>query len=68
VAVSTSCKLISAGAVIKGTMSITKAELYFEMDEDDEENKGVDAKVGALIISSTTAFLQSDALPLTFLL
>ncbi|ELT95909.1 hypothetical protein CAPTEDRAFT_213205 [Capitella teleta] len=45
VAVSTACKLISAGAVIKGTMSITKSELYFEMDEEDEENKLIDAKV-----------------------
>ena len=46
VALSTPCKLISPGAVVNGTISITKTELYFEMDEDDPKNKVTDAKVG----------------------
>ena len=50
VALSTPCKLISPGAVVNGTMSITKSELYFEMDEDDALNKTIDPKVGLNII------------------
>ena len=45
VALSTQCKLVSPGAVVSGTMSITKAELYFEMDEEDPDNKKLDPKV-----------------------
>ena len=45
VALSTQCKLIAPGAVVNGTMSITKSELYFEMDEDDPENKKLSQKV-----------------------
>ncbi|XP_062619252.1 LOW QUALITY PROTEIN: neurobeachin-like, partial [Saccostrea cucullata] len=45
VAMSTSCKLIAPGAAINGTMSITKTEMYFEMDEENEENKKLDPKV-----------------------
>ena len=45
VAVSTPAKLVSPGYVINGTMSVTKSELYFEMDDDDEENKKIDPKV-----------------------
>ena len=44
-AVSTPAKLVSPGYVINGTMSVTKSELYFEMDDDDEENKKIDPKV-----------------------
>ena len=44
-AISTSAKLVSPGYVINGTMSVTKSELYFEMDDDDEENKKIDPKV-----------------------
>ena len=45
VAVSTPAKLVSPGYVINGTMSVTKSELYFEMDDDEEENKKIDPKV-----------------------
>lgn len=45
VALSTSCKLVSPGAVVNGTLSITKTEMYFEMDEDDPKNKKIDPKV-----------------------
>ncbi|GFR89629.1 neurobeachin [Elysia marginata] len=44
VAVSTPCKLIAPGVAVNGTMSITKNELYFEMDEEDAENKKIDFK------------------------
>ena len=42
---STACQLISPGACVCGTISITKTELYFEMDEDDPRNKKIDQKV-----------------------
>ena len=42
---STPCKLIAPGVAVNGTMSITKNELYFEMDEEDAENKKMDPKV-----------------------
>ena len=42
---STYCKLVSAAGVISGTMSITKLELYFEIDEENEDNKKLGAKV-----------------------
>lgn len=45
VALSTSCKLISMGLAITGIMSITKTDLYFEMDEDDKDNKKLSPEV-----------------------
>ncbi|XP_033742933.1 neurobeachin-like isoform X3 [Pecten maximus] len=45
VALSTTCKLIAPGVMVNGTMAITKTELYFEMDEDNEENKKMDPQV-----------------------
>ena len=45
VALSTPAKLIAPGAVVNGTMSITKSELYFEMDEEDPENKKIHNEV-----------------------
>ncbi|XP_064636479.1 neurobeachin-like isoform X3 [Lineus longissimus] len=45
VALSTPCNLIAPGVVVRGTMSITKSELYFELDEDCPENKKIDTKV-----------------------
>lgn len=50
VALSTSCKLIAPGAAINGTMSITKTEMYFEMDEENEENKKLDSQVLTLCV------------------
>ena len=45
VALSTACKLISPGAVVSGTLSITKTELYFEVDEEENKDLGLDSKV-----------------------
>ncbi|XP_064610079.1 neurobeachin-like isoform X2 [Liolophura sinensis] len=45
VAMSTSCKLIVPGLAVAGTMSITKSELYFEMDEEDSQNQKMDPAV-----------------------
>lgn len=45
VALSTSCKLISMGLAIAGIMSITKTDLYFEMDEEDKDNKKISPQV-----------------------
>ena len=42
---STPCQLIAPGAVVQGIMSITKSELYFEMDEDAPENNDIGPKV-----------------------
>ncbi|PVD34451.1 hypothetical protein C0Q70_05725 [Pomacea canaliculata] len=49
VALSTSCKLIVPGVAVNGTMSITKSELYFEMDDEDAENKKIDPQVLAYV-------------------
>ncbi|XP_036367591.1 neurobeachin isoform X5 [Octopus sinensis] len=49
VALSTSCKLISLGLAVAGTMSITKTDLYFEMDEEDKENKKISPQVLAYV-------------------
>ena len=46
VALSTACKLVAPGVAINGLMSITKTDMYFEMDEEDEDNKKIDPKVG----------------------
>ncbi|KAH9514227.1 hypothetical protein Btru_028430 [Bulinus truncatus] len=45
VALSTPCKLIAPGVTINGTMSITKNELYFEMDDEDPLNRQIDLKL-----------------------
>ena len=45
VALSTQCKLVAPGAVVSGTLSITKTELYFEIDEEDRENKNMEALI-----------------------
>ncbi|XP_015604572.1 neurobeachin isoform X4 [Cephus cinctus] len=43
--ISTKGKLIAPGIVAPGIISVTSTELYFEVDEDDEEFKKVDAEV-----------------------
>ncbi|CAH1123738.1 unnamed protein product [Ceutorhynchus assimilis] len=43
--ISTKAKLIAPGIVAPGMVSVTSAELYFEVDEDDEEFKKVDSEV-----------------------
>ncbi|XP_052226575.1 neurobeachin-like isoform X2 [Dreissena polymorpha] len=49
VAMSTTCKLIAPGVAINGLMSVTKTDLYYEMDEEDAENKKIDPQVLAYI-------------------
>ncbi|KAI9525531.1 hypothetical protein NQZ68_006080 [Dissostichus eleginoides] len=41
---STSAQLVSPAVVVKGTLSITPSELYFEVDEDDPSFKAIDPK------------------------
>ncbi|XP_035708538.1 neurobeachin isoform X2 [Folsomia candida] len=43
--ISTKARLISPGVVSPGIVSITSNELYFEVDEDDDEFKKIDAEV-----------------------
>jgi len=48
VALSTPCKLIAYGLPVEGTLSITKYEVLYEWDDENEENKKIDPKVSAL--------------------
>jgi hypothetical protein len=43
---SSRAKLIAPGLVAPGTLSITSAELYFEVDEEDAEFQKHDQEVG----------------------
>ena len=47
--ISTKAKLIAPGIVAPGVVSITSTELYFEVDEDDEEYKKINSEVSDLI-------------------
>lgn len=49
--ISTRASLISAGVVAPGIVSITSAELYFEVDEDDPEFKKLDPEVSNFILA-----------------
>ncbi|XP_034087270.1 lipopolysaccharide-responsive and beige-like anchor protein isoform X3 [Gymnodraco acuticeps] len=42
---STSAQLVAPAVVVKGTLSITPSELYFEVDEDDPSFKAIDPKI-----------------------
>lgn len=42
---STSAQLVAPAVVVKGTLSITASELYFEVDEEDPSFKAIDPKV-----------------------
>lgn len=42
---STSGQLVAPAAVVRGTLSITASELYFEVDEDEPGFKAIDPKV-----------------------
>ncbi|XP_049428296.1 lipopolysaccharide-responsive and beige-like anchor protein isoform X2 [Epinephelus fuscoguttatus] len=42
---STSAQLVAPAAVVKGTLSITASELYFEVDEEDPGFKAIDPKI-----------------------
>ncbi|XP_023310795.1 neurobeachin [Anoplophora glabripennis] len=43
--ISTKAKLVAPGIVAPGMVSITSAELYFEVDEDEEEFKRIDSEI-----------------------
>ncbi|XP_069545364.1 lipopolysaccharide-responsive and beige-like anchor protein isoform X1 [Brachyistius frenatus] len=43
--VSTSAQLVAPAVVVKGTLSITASELYFEVDEDEPGFKAIDPKI-----------------------
>lgn len=43
---SSRAKLVAPGVVAPGTLSITSAELYFEVDEEDPEYQKLDPEVG----------------------
>ncbi|XP_066429755.1 lipopolysaccharide-responsive and beige-like anchor protein isoform X2 [Eleutherodactylus coqui] len=45
VSLSTPAQLIAPSAVLKGTLSVTSFELYFEVDEDDPNLKKIDPKI-----------------------
>ncbi|KAM5192194.1 lipopolysaccharide-responsive and beige-like anchor protein [Mantella aurantiaca] len=45
VSLSTPAQLIAPSFVMKGTLSVTSFELYFEVDEDDPNFKKIDAKI-----------------------
>ncbi|XP_059407807.1 lipopolysaccharide-responsive and beige-like anchor protein [Carassius carassius] len=44
---STSAQLVAPAVVVKGTLSITALELYFEVDEEDPSFKNIDPKIVA---------------------
>ncbi|XP_033105967.1 neurobeachin-like isoform X2 [Anneissia japonica] len=46
---STKCSLVAPCVVVKGTLSITSSEVYFEVDEDDDQYKQMDSKVRVTI-------------------
>ncbi|MEQ2235423.1 hypothetical protein ILYODFUR_002201, partial [Ilyodon furcidens] len=46
---STSAQLIAPAAVVKGTLSVTTSELFFEVDEDDPSFKAIDPKVSRAV-------------------
>lgn len=45
VSLSTPAQLVAPCAVVKGTLSITASELYFEVDEEEPSFKKIDPKV-----------------------
>lgn len=45
VSLSTPAQLVAPSAVLKGTLSVTSSELYFEVDEEDPNFKKIDPKV-----------------------
>lgn len=51
VSLTTPCKLIAPGVAVKGSLSITKSEIYFEMDEEDPENRKIEPKVGSMSVA-----------------
>ena len=63
--ISTSAVLVSPGLAVKGTMSITASEVYFEVDEDLADYKKIDPQVGKdkfllFTCQSSTKFITQD--------
>lgn len=46
---STKGKLIAPGIIAPGMISITSSELYFEVDEEDDEFKRLDSEVSLIL-------------------
>lgn len=46
VSLSTPAQLVAPSVVVKGTLSVTSSELYFEVDEEDPNFKKIDPKIG----------------------
>ncbi|KAL4710166.1 hypothetical protein ACJJTC_006463 [Scirpophaga incertulas] len=46
--ISTRAQLVAPGLAAPGTLSLTSAELYFEVDDDDPAYKAIDPEVSAL--------------------
>ena len=62
--ISTKGKLIAPGIVAPGIISVTSSELYFEVDEDDEEFKKIEPEVSVLFAenyNSITLILHSKS-------
>lgn len=57
---STPAQLIAPVVVAKGTLSITTAEIYFEVDEDDPAFKKIDTKVSALGADTALGALRPE--------
>lgn len=45
VSLSTPAQLVAPSVIVKGTLSVTSSELYFEVDEEDPNFKKIDPKV-----------------------
>ena len=54
--ISTTAVLVSPGLAVKGTMSITASEVYFEVDEDSPEYKKLEPQVSTHL---TFLFIKS---------
>ncbi|KAL1489961.1 hypothetical protein ABEB36_013884 [Hypothenemus hampei] len=63
--ISTKAKLIAPGIVAPGMVSITSAEVYFEVDEDHDEFKKIDNEEGGLCLLASTHYGCSLLLALT---
>lgn len=63
VALSTPAQLVAPSVVVKGTLSVTLSELYFEVDEEDPSFKKIDPKVRD---HWPWALRDDDKLPKTF--
>uniref|UniRef100_A0A8C4RYR9 LPS responsive beige-like anchor protein n=1 Tax=Erpetoichthys calabaricus TaxID=27687 RepID=A0A8C4RYR9_ERPCA len=64
VSLSTVAHLVSPAVVVKGTLSITASELYFEVDEEEDSFKKIDPKVRGSVyyVSGKTYFITFPVL------